>query len=177
MISVMTPLAVSSLGAGWPMLTPLPALRARPTVVDVGIAPDEDAVRRELRAAYKEFAAHAANRWSWGLWTGSGRRILGPYNATQVAGIYRRILGGLFLVGVVLTLMGGLVGQLGAALVVGSLFAFGSWMAQAWVLSREREFKATDEMLSDLERERLEPYADRIRILTHQLRDLKPPMD
>jgi hypothetical protein len=140
-------------------------------------APDTDAVRRELRTAYLEFAAHAATwRGGWGLWTRSGRRIIGPFTAAQVAGIYRLMLGGFFLVGAVLTLIGGLVGQLGAALVVGSLFAFGSWMAQAWALSRETEFKAADELLFDLERERLEPYAERVRLLTRQLRDLEPPM-
>jgi len=135
-------------------------------------ATDAEALRTELRLAYLAFVEQAGARRRWGLRTRSGRRLIGPYTAAQVAGIYRLMLGGFFLVGAALTVVGGLLGQLGAALVVGSLFAFGSWMAQAWSLSREAEFKAADELLFGLERERLEPYAERVRMLTRQLQEL-----
>ncbi|MEU5939928.1 hypothetical protein ABZ807_12175 [Micromonospora sp. NPDC047548] len=135
---------------------------------------DRDELLGQFRAAYAEFRDQASHRRGWGLWTGSGRPLIGPFNAAGVARRYRLLLAVAFVVGVVLTLVGGTVGQLGAALVIGSIFAFGSWMAQAWGLSREAEFKVEDDLLFAIERARLAPYADRVLELERQLRALPP---
>jgi hypothetical protein len=136
--------------------------------------PDREALLTQFKAAYAEFRDQASQRHGWGFWTGSGRRLIGPFNAAGVARLYRLLLTLAFVAGVSLTLVGGTVGQLGAALVIGSIFAFGSWMAQAWVLSREAESKVEDDLLFAMERARLAPYADRILELERQLRALPP---
>jgi hypothetical protein len=136
--------------------------------------PDRDELLRQFRAAYADFRDQASRRHGWGFWTGSGRRLIGPFNAAGVARLYRLLLTVAFVVGVVLTLVGGTMGQLGAALVIGSFFAFGSWMAQAWALSREAESKVEDDLLFAMERARLSPYADRVLELERQLRALPP---
>lgn len=137
-------------------------------------ASDHDELLSEFRAAYAEFRDQASRRHGWGFWTGSGRRLIGPFNAAGVARMYRLLLAIAFVVGAALTLVGGITGQLGAALVIGSIFAFGSWMAQAWALSREAEFRVEDELLFAIERARLAPYADRVLQLERQLRALPP---
>jgi hypothetical protein len=135
---------------------------------------DRDELLSEFRAAYAEFLDQASRRHGWGFWTGSGHRLIGPFNAAGVARLYRLLLAVAFVVGAALTLIGGITGQLGAALVIGSIFAFGSWMAQAWALSREAESRVEDDMLFAIERARLAPYADRVLQLDRQLRALPP---
>jgi hypothetical protein len=134
-------------------------------------SPDE--VRAKLEAAYQEFQQEVSMRRAWGYWTGSGRRLIGPLNAAGVARVYRGILAFAFILGVILTLLGGVLGQLGSALVVGCVFAFGAWMAQAWALSREAEFKLEDLMLLEIEKARLAPLAERVLVLERQWRELR----
>ncbi|MDR7275121.1 hypothetical protein [Catenuloplanes atrovinosus] len=128
---------------------------------------------RSGQRAYQSFHREASTGRGWGVWTGSGRRLIGPLNAAGVARAYRRLLAATLLIGVVFTLVGGVLARLGTALVVGCVFAFGAWMAQAWALSREAEFRIEDMMLSELERERLAPLAERIIALERQRREIR----
>jgi len=134
---------------------------------------ESDDVLGQLQAAHLEFRRQASMRGGWGFWTGSGRRLIGPMDAAAVGSVYRWFLAAAFVLGVILTMVGGTLGQLGGALVVGSLFAFGSWMAQAWALSREGEAKIAEVMLLEIEKARLAPYAERVIELDKRLRALQ----
>lgn len=133
------------------------------------------ALTDELAAAYAAFhrEAYAATR-RWGYWTGTGRRVIGPLNAAQIARVYRGVLAALFALGVLFTVVSDATTELGMALIVGSLFAFGAWMAQAWTLSREEQFRIEEKMLGDLVHRDLRRHADRIAELTRRLDELQP---
>jgi hypothetical protein len=131
-------------------------------------------LRKELATAYSDFYRQASYRSGhWGYWTRSGRRLVGPYNAAQVAHIYRLILAALFILGVLFSVLSKSTSELGIALVVGSLFAFGAWMAQAWALSREEEFRLHETLLGDIRNADLRQQAELIREITRQLQELE----
>ena len=143
--------------------------------MDDGARSESDDVLGQLQAAHLEFRRQASMTGGWGYWTKSGRRLVGPMDAAAVGAAYRWLLAVAFVLGVVLTMVGGTLGQLGAALVVGSLFAFGSWMAQAWALSRQGEAKIAEVMLLEIEKARLAPYAERVIELDKRWRALQGP--
>ncbi|MEJ3744687.1 hypothetical protein WEI85_15500 [Actinomycetes bacterium KLBMP 9797] len=132
-----------------------------------------DELTDQIADAYAAFRreTYAATQ-SWGYWTGTGRRLLGPFNAAQVAGIYRLILAALFALGVVFTVVSDATTEMGMALIVGALFAFGAWMAQAWALSREEESRIEEKLLGDLLHRDLKRQADHIAELTRRLDEL-----
>lgn len=138
-----------------------------------GARSESDDVLGQLQAAHSEFRRQAAMSGGWGYRTRSGRHLIGPMDAAAVGRAYRWLLAAAFVVGVVLTVVGGTLGQLGGALVVGSLFAFGSWMAQAWALSRQGEGKIAEVMLLEIEKARLAPYAERVIELDKRWRALR----
>jgi hypothetical protein len=126
----------------------------------------------ELSEAYNRFYAELNSVTpQWGYWTKRGR-ILGPYDAGQVAGIYRGLLVVFFVTGVVLSVVGASVRELGVGLVIGSLFAFGAWMSQAWALSRQEEFILSDKLLGKLYHRDLKHYAAQIQDITRRLEEL-----
>lgn len=130
----------------------------------------------ELSEAYDRFVAELSNVTPrWGYFTKRHGRIitiLGPYNANQVAGIYRGLLGAFFVAGVVLSVVGPPARELGVGLVVGSLFAFGAWISQAWALSRQEEFALYDKLLGELHQRDLKLCAAQIEDKTRQLEEL-----
>src|SRR5215467_12433947 len=100
-----------------------------------------DLLYEELSVAYYRFYVELYQTTRvWGYWVGS-HRIFGPYGAEGIARIYRATLLLTFVGGVILSVVSHATEGLGNALVVGSLFAFGAWMAQAWYLSREEDFR------------------------------------
>jgi hypothetical protein len=132
-----------------------------------------DRLSQELSEAMDEFRVEIDRVTRvWGFWTGHGNRIIGPYNATQVASIYRIILLALFVVGVILSVVNHGTGGLGVALVVGSIFAFGAWMAQAWYLSREEELRLRNELLGGLMERDLRKYASRCKDIAKRIDEL-----
>lgn len=130
----------------------------------------------ELSEAYDRFNAEFSKATPrWGYWTkrhGRIIRILGPYNANQVAQIYRGLLVVFFVTGVILSIVGSPARELGVGLVVGSLFAFGAWMSQAWALSRQEEFTLYNKLLGELNRRDLKLFAAQIEDKTRQLEEL-----
>jgi hypothetical protein len=100
------------------------------------------------------------------------RRIFGPYNAGQVAWIYSGLLSVFFVTGVVLSVVGPPARELGVGLVVGSLFAFGAWISQAWALSRQEEFRLFDKLLGEFYQRDLKHCATEIEDKTRQLEEL-----
>ena len=103
----------------------------------------------ELSTAYYRFYVELYQTTRiWGYWVGS-HRIFGPYGAEGIARIYCVILLLTFVGGVILSVVSHATEGLGNALVVGSLFALGAWMAQAWYLSREEDFRLRNELLSE----------------------------
>jgi len=105
----------------------------------------------ELSVAYDRFyiALYQPTRL-WGYWVGR-LRIIGPVGAAGIAKAYRVILLFTFIAGVILSVVSHTTEGLGNALVVGSLFAFGAWMAQAWYLSRGEELRLRNELLSEFQ--------------------------
>ena len=99
-------------------------------------------------------------------------RILGPYNANQVAGIYRGLLVVFFVTGVVFSVVGSPVRELGVGLVIGSLFAFGAWMSQAWALSRQEEFILSDKLLGKFYQRDLKRCAAQIVDIARRIEEL-----
>ncbi len=103
----------------------------------------------ELSEAYYRFYVELTQATRlWGFWVGR-LRIFGPYSAGGVARIYRAMLLVFFVAGVILSVVSHVTQGLGAALVVGSLFAFGAWMAQAWNLSMEEWLRLRNELLDE----------------------------
>ena len=90
----------------------------------------------ELAEAYDGFFKELVQATRiWGFWVGR-RRIAGPYSAWGVARIYQVVLLVFFVAGVILSVLSPGNQGLGSALVVGSLFAAGAWIAQLWICRR-----------------------------------------
>jgi hypothetical protein len=130
----------------------------------------------ELSEAYERFDTELSKATpQWGIQSkrhGGIMRILSPYNVNQVAGIYRGLLVVFFVTGVVLSVVGPPARELGVGLVVGSLFAFGAWMSQAWALSRQEEFTLYSKLLGELYQRDLKLCAAQIVDKTRQLEEL-----
>src|SRR5260370_5703318 len=104
----------------------------------------------ELSEASHEFCPELVQETRiWGLWVGR-RRIFGPYSSWGVARIYQVMLLVLFVAGVILSVLSPGNQGLGAALVVGSLFAAGAWIAQLWNLSTAEWFRLRNELLGEV---------------------------
>lgn len=105
---------------------------------------------RELAEAYDGFFAELVQATRiWGFWVGR-RRIAGPYSSWAMARIYQVMLLAFFVAGVTLSVLSPGSQGLGSALVVGSLFAAGAWIAQLWNLSTAEWFRLRNELLGEV---------------------------
>ena len=109
-----------------------------------------DRLYRELSEAYDGFFTELVQTTRiWGFWVGR-RRIVGPYSSWGLARIYQVMLLVFFVAGVVLSVLSPGNQGLGSALVVGSLFAAGAWIAQLWGLSTAEWFRLRNELLGEV---------------------------
>lgn len=134
-----------------------------------------DRLDKELSEADEQFTAELYRRASWEFWLGSRnhRLILGPYNSMQLGVIYRYILLALFIAGVTLTVISQETRELGVALVVGSLFGLGAFLAQAWNLLREQEFALQNDLVSDVYDRDLRRYAAQMKGISNRIEALE----
>ena len=136
---------------------------------------DRDRLDRELSEANDQFMAQLYRETRVGLWLGprNHRLVLGPYNAMQLGTIYRGTLLLLFAAGVTFTLVSQVTRELGIALIVGSLFALGAFLAQTWNLMREQEFALQNELVSDVYYRDLRRYAAQIKEISDRIEALE----
>jgi hypothetical protein len=78
-----------------------------------------------------------------------------------------------FAAGVTLTVVSQATRELGVALVVGSLFGLGAFLAQTWNLLREQEFTIQNELVSDVYYRDLRRYAAQMKDISNQIEALE----
>ncbi len=115
-------------------------------------------LRQELRdideAFWREFYRTFA-RWNIGV---GSFRINAPATSAQLAIGFFLFNSMCFAVGIIFTVLGGVWTALGVAMIVGSLFSFGTFVAQLWVVHRQRAAEVIDRLYglrteyADLER-------------------------
>jgi hypothetical protein len=105
-------------------------------------APELDRLRNKLAQLDELIRQQEARRSNWGIGLRVGRKRLGyckritaahiflSYAAFNIAGI---------IIGIVMIIDKGVVRELGIAIVVGSIFAFGSFIAQWWSIEVQQE--------------------------------------
>jgi hypothetical protein len=98
-------------------------------------------------AFWREFHDTFA-RWNLGI---GPLRISSPATSHQVAIMYLSFNALCFAAGVTFALFGGVWAALGVALVVGSLFSFGAFLAQLWVVMRQRGIEVVDRLYGNRE--------------------------
>src|SRR5215472_2701939 len=108
-----------------------------------------DRLYEELSEAYDGFFKELIQATRiWGFLV--GRRRIGLYSSWGLARIYQVMLLVFFAAGVALSVSSPGNPGLGSALVVGSLFAAGAWIAQLWNLSTAEWFRLRNELLGEV---------------------------
>ncbi len=105
-------------------------------------ASELDRLRKKLAELDELIKQQEARRASWGLGLRIGRRRFAYYRRITAAIIFLsyaafNIAG--IIVGVVMVFNKGVLRELGIAIVVGSIFAFGSFIAQWWSIEVQQE--------------------------------------
>ena len=101
-----------------------------------------DERRAELRRVEDQlwtvYGRTVPDDWAFGIGPVKIRRGIRSMRATQVYVLFNAVA---FAAGAVLILTGGAAQDLGIAIVVGALFAFGSFVAQFWGILVQREYE------------------------------------
>src|SRR5262249_34892304 len=92
-------------------------------------------------------ASRMAPKWQ----EGAGPLRIGPFGISGLARIYYAILLTAFVAGVILSVVSHVTQGLGFALVVGSLFGYGAWTAQAWNLGVTESFRIRNELVGEFQ--------------------------
>lgn len=112
---------------------------------------DGDVLREKLEETqglfWEEFA-HVAATWNFGIGPFRLRRVVSSQGITRVYVMFNVLC---FAVGVGLIAVGGIPGNVGIALVVGALFAFGSFVSQVWAVAAQHEREVQNRVLGDYE--------------------------
>lgn len=100
--------------------------------------------------------------------------IRGRIGTTSIFVFYASFISLGFLAGVVFCFFGGLLAALGAALVVGALFSFGSFAAQLWFFTQQTQSKVSESIFGEESLTELRKLAYERRVLNDQLKKLRP---
>ena len=127
-------------------------------------------LREELRQLDDEFHRRYA-AGATGFSFSTGRRPTRHLSAQALARLYFGFCLSAFAAGAVLATLDA-TKELGVAMVVGALFAGGSFIAQAWMLQVERERAVKGALWGDAERAEMRAMLDRRRQLVAELDQL-----
>ncbi len=138
--------------------------------------PEVDRLRRELgdiEAAFWKESAKVASDWTFGIFGPlTVRRYTSPMFIAQVFVLFHLLC---FSVGAGLIFTTGPTRELGIAMVVGSIFAFGSFVAQFWVISYGRYREVAREAIGDQGMMTLKQLAARRAEMADRIKQLERP--
>ena len=140
---------------------------------DVGseLAHLHEELRKTEVAFWKEFDRTVAR---WDLRIGP-LRFTTPVTPKMLALIYLLFNALCFVAGAVFAVFGGVWAALGVALIVGSLFSYGAFVGQSWVIVRQRAIGIFDRVVGDTTYAELERLAGVHRGLLDQIESLNDP--
>ena len=105
-------------------------------------ASELDRLRNKLTQLDELIRQQEARRSNWGIGLRVGQKRLGYYKQITAARIFLSYVAFNFsgiIVGIVMIINKGVARELGIAVVVGSIFAFGSFIAQWWSIEVQQE--------------------------------------
>jgi hypothetical protein len=121
-------------------------------------------LREKLQATEQELNEGYSQAISWG-WELVGMKER-PLPTGYIAALYVLFNFAALVAGVVCTILGNGLDSLGVALVVGSIFGFGAFIAQFWTVAAQREYDTYNQVTGRLGQLR-DLNANRIALLGH----------
>jgi hypothetical protein len=132
-----------------------------------------DQLHAQLRSVRGELAQEVAllsSRWTINL----GRyHVSYSFPAAALSAVYTAFNLACLAAGVVFIFLGGTIATLGIAMVVGALFAFGTWIAQVWIVTAQRETDAYDRAFADDRFAHLKDLGDEFTKLNNRVKNLR----
>jgi hypothetical protein len=140
---------------------------------------DEEKVRlhQELQETEDSFwreMSHAASGWQ--LIAGPVR-IRAVVRSETITLVYVAFNAACFIAGTIFIFAGGVLANLGIAIVVGAIFAFGSFVAQFWAVAVQNEREVRDRVFVDDWTTEMKRLAEKRTQLIERLRQARPDSD